>query len=345
MAWPAVSVVLPCRNEGEHIESVLRSILHMDPPDGGFEVVVADGRSDDGTLERVEAVAQDYPDRVRVIQNDAGIVSTGLNAAIRAARGQFIVRMDAHTWYASDYLVQCLRVHGETGADTVGGPWVAQGRGRMGRAVALSFASPLSTGGGAAHAAGYEGPVDTVYLGAWNREVFERIGAFDEELVRNQDDELNLRIVRAGGVVWQSPAIRSEYQCRSSLGELIRQFYQYGYWKVRVIQKHRLPASVRHVVPALALLGAIAAVVLAPMSTAAATALGAAVAIYILAILAATMACAGIANCNLWPAVAATFPCYHFGYAVGFLHGLVDFVWLNRAPRRSAVTLSRTSLN
>jgi GT2 family glycosyltransferase len=317
----------------------------MDPPHGGFEIVVADGRSDDGTRPRVESVARDYPDRVRLIDNDAGIVSTGLNAAIKASRGQLIVRMDAHTWYARDYLVQCLRVHRETGADNVGGPWVAQGRGRIGRAVALSFASPLSTGGGAAHAASYEGPVDTVYLGAWDRAIFERIGAFDEELVRNQDDELNLRIVRAGGVVWQSPAIRSEYQCRSNLGDLIRQFYQYGYWKVRVIQKHRLPASVRHLVPATALLGVIAAAVLAPVSAAAAAALGAAVVIYSLAVGAGTVGCAGIANWSLWPAVAVTFPCYHFGYAVGFLHGLVDFVWLNRAPRRCAVTLSRTSLN
>src|SRR5262249_1078406 len=136
------------------------------------------------------------------------------------------------------------------GADNVGGPWIARADGYVGLAIAAAFQSSFAVGGARGHNPEYEGKVDTVYLGCWRREIFDRIGFFDEELVRNQDDEFNLRIVRSGGGVWQSPKIQSWYTPRASLRDLCRQYSQYGYWKLRVIQKHRLPASMRHIVPA-----------------------------------------------------------------------------------------------
>ena len=139
----------------------------------------------------------------------------------------------------------------ETGADNVGGPWVARGKGKVGMAIAAAFESPFSCGGARGHDPKYSGPVDTVYLGCWRREIFDRIGLFDEELVRNQDDEFNLRLVRSGGKVWQSVAIKSCYHPRESLRHLFKQYVQYGYWKARVLKKHRLPASVRHLVPSI----------------------------------------------------------------------------------------------
>ena len=158
--------------------------------------------------------------------------------------------MDAHSEYASDYIRQCLQVLDETGADNVGGPWIARGEGYIGLAIAAVFQSPFAVGGARGHNPEYEGEIDTVYLGCWRRELFDRIGFFDEELVRNQDDEFNLRLVRAGGRIWQSPRIRSWYRPRGSLRDLFRQYLQYGYWKVRVIQKHRRPAAIRHLAPA-----------------------------------------------------------------------------------------------
>jgi hypothetical protein len=172
-----------------------------------------------------------------------------LNAAIRAARGEIIIRMDAHTEYAPDYIRRCVETLRQTGADNVGGPWVAKGEGCISRAVAEAFQSPFSVGGARSHVLEHEGLVDSVYLGCWRRETFERFGYFDEELVRNQDDEHNLRIVRDGGKVWQNPEIKSWYRPRGSLSALFRQYMQYGYWKVHVIQKHKLPASWRHLVP------------------------------------------------------------------------------------------------
>ena len=170
--------------------------------------------------------------RLKVIDNPGRIVSIGLNAAIRAARGQIIIRMDAHTAYAPDYVARCLEVLEKTGADNVGGPWLATGDGYVGRAIAAAFQSSFAVGGARGHDANYEGPVDTVYLGCWSKETFERFGYFDEELVRNQDDEHNLRITRGGGKVYQSPKIKSWYRLRGTLAALFKQYMQYGYWKV-----------------------------------------------------------------------------------------------------------------
>ena len=141
-----------------------------------------------------------------------------------------------------------------TGADNVGGPWRAEvdaGGGATQEAVAAAFQSPLVAGGALSRRLDHEGPVDTVYLGAWPRATFERFGNFDEALVRNQDDEHNLRIVAGGGRVWQSARIRSAYRPRARLGRVFRQYLQYGYWKPFVMKKHGQPAELRHVVPAL----------------------------------------------------------------------------------------------
>jgi GT2 family glycosyltransferase len=217
-------------------------------------VVIADGMSDDGTREVLVRMAESDA-RLRIVENPGRIVPKGLNAAIRAARGQVIVRMDAHTQYAPDYLRQCLAVLRETCADNVGGPWVTRGDGYLPRAIAAAFQSPFAAGGARAHDPDYEGPLDTVYLGCWPRSVFDRVGLFDEELFRNEDDEFNLRLTRASGRIWQSPRIRSWYTPRGSLSALFLQYFQYGYWKVRVIQKHKRPASARHLVPGLFVLG------------------------------------------------------------------------------------------
>lgn len=255
MSNHTVTVIVPCRNEREHIEAFCASVARQTLPLGWtLEVLVADGLSDDGTRERLTAwCLQDA--RFRMIDNPGRIVSTGLNRCIEAAQGRFIVRLDVHTVYAPDYVAQCLATWQRTGADNVGGPWRAQGgdgpQAVVQRAVAAAFQSRWVAGGALSRDLNYEGPVDTVYLGAWPRETFERFGGFDETLVRNQDDEHNLRIHRGGGRVWQSATICSTYHPRASVGDVFRQYRQYGYWKPFVMKKHGQAAALRHLVPGL----------------------------------------------------------------------------------------------
>ena len=174
---PAVSVVIPCRNEANHIASALRSVFAQISPEGGFEVIVADGMSDDGTKDTLIRLAVENPS-LRLVDNPGRIVSTGLNQAIRVARGHIIVRMDAHTEYAPDYIARCIETLKTSGADNVGGPWQARGRSYLQSAIALAFHSPFSSGGAGSHQSSHEGPVDSVYLGCWRKETLFRLGTF-----------------------------------------------------------------------------------------------------------------------------------------------------------------------
>ena len=338
---PLVSLILPCRNEKDYIADCLLSILRQEQLPAGFELIVADGMSDDGTREILMEMAK-KEGRLRIVDNPARIVAAGLNAAIGLAEGGIIVRVDAHTEYAPDYVRNCLQVLQATDAQNVGGPWVARGEGFIGEAIAAAFQSSFAVGSARGHNPDYEGVVDTVYLGCWPRDVFDRIGLFDEELVRNQDDEFNLRLTAHGGLVWQSPRIRSWYKPRKSLRALLGQYKQYGYWKVRVIQKHGKPASLRHLIPAGSVLALIALTVASLWLPLAARALWGGIAAYLGAVLIASILTARARGWKLLPVLPFVFACYHFGYGYGFLRGLFDFLILRRGPHRAYTSLTRT---
>lgn len=408
---PRVSLVLPCRNEHRHIEACLDSILNQESPVGGFEVIVADGMSDDGTREILARMEQGFEvqrsavsapvvspavpsplrlDRgegqgevllnfapspqssifnsqpstkrrptLRVIDNPGRIVSKGLNAAIRAARGMIIVRFDAHTEYAPDYVCRCIDLLQETQADNVGGPARTKADTFVGKAIAAAYHSPFAVGGARFHNVEYEGYVDTVTYGCWPRVTFEKFGLFDEELVRNQDDEHNLRISRGGGKIYQSPHVKSWYRPRASLRAVFQQYMQYGYWKVRVIQKHKLPASWRHLVPGVFVLTLLGLLLLTAFSwllsalelvhrplitslwhLSSGLFLCLLVA-YSLAVTTASVLTARQTEWRLLPVLPLVFPCYHFSYGCGFLRGLWDFVVRRRGAATSFQSLTR----
>jgi len=336
-----VSVIVPCRNEVRHIVPFLESLLAQQTGAGiDCEFLIADGMSDDGTR---EVLAQWQPRfrSLEILDNRAQTVSGGLNAAIRRARGEIIIRMDVHSEYAPDYIQQCVAALKRTGADNVGGPALARGASYTQKAICVAYRSRFGCGGARFHDPNYEGYVDTVTYGCWKRSTLERLGGFDEELVRNQDDELNLRIVRSGGKIWQTPLIRSWYSPRSSLNALARQYGQYGYWKVRVMQKHRIPASWRHLAP-----GAFAAMLLilavgSLFSSLSAWILIAMLSVYLLASAAAALvACREPGNFVLLPIMPLVFATYHFSYGAGFLRGLCDLT-MRRKPARAFTALVR----
>ncbi|HEX9007232.1 MAG TPA: glycosyltransferase family 2 protein, partial [Bacteroidota bacterium] len=235
--YPVVSVIMPVCNEGTFIQRSLGAVTAQEYPRELLEILVVDGMSDDGTRELVLTAGR-ADARIRLIDNPRCIVSCAFNLGLREARGDVIVRVDGHTIIAADYVAACVAALLRTGADNVGGRMQPEGSTPFGRAVAMATSVPFGVGGGRFHYSADEEWVDTVYLGAWRREIFDRLGGFDEEMVKNQDDEFNYRLREDGGRILLSPAIRSRYFNRTSPRLLWKQYFAYGFWKVRVMQKH-----------------------------------------------------------------------------------------------------------
>lgn len=325
-----VSVIVPCRNERKFAGMFVRSIENQNLAGVDWEVIIADGMSTDGTRDELnKAIGQN--EHFRIVDNPEGIVSTGLNAAIQSAHGDVIVRMDMHTEYQADYVKSCLDVLASTHASNVGGPWVARGSGYIGSAISAVFQSRLGCGGGKAHDPTYEGPVDTVYLGCWPKEVFAKFGGFDELLVRNQDDEHNARLEKAGQLIYQSPRIRSWYTPRGSISRLFRQYFQYGYWKTVVMRKHQRIVSLRHIAPAAFIAGNLGGLVLLFLVavTWPALKLGSLAmpllfvdALYLIVVGIASAAIAARKGVLLFPILPLVFATYHMAYGSGMLTGI-----------------------
>jgi glycosyltransferase involved in cell wall biosynthesis len=340
---PRVSIVMPCRNEAAYIGPCLDSILATDYPLDLVEVLVADGRSDDGTREIVERCVARHP-CVRLLDNPARITPAALNTAIRAATGDIIIRMDAHGVYPRDYVVRLVAALLETGADNVGGvvltlPADATPRAR---AIALAFAHPLGVGN-AYFRIGVPGRrwVDTVPFGCFRRELFDRIGMFDEELIRNQDDEFNMRLIGRGGRVLLLPDVVSRYYARRSIGAVARMFYQYGYFKPLVARKVERIMT-RQLVPPLFVLSLVATSVLGIWMPAARALLAGIVGTYVALLLTGSALTIRKHGVRCAAALAAVFAVMHVGYGVGYLRGVIDH-WSPFGRRvRSTATVSLT---
>jgi succinoglycan biosynthesis protein ExoA len=239
-AWPHVSVVMAVRNEARHLQHAIGSVLAQHYP-GRLDVTVAVGPSHDGTGEVLAELGRDA--RVTAVDNPSGLTAAGLNAAIAASSGTVVARVDGHAVLPSGYLRRAVELLDETGADNVGGIMAAEGVTPFERAVAAAMSSRFGTGDARFHYGGPAGEVDTVYLGVFRRSALERVGGFDETLVRTQDSELNVRIRQTGGIVWFSPELRVRYRPRGSLRALVRQYFEYGRWRRVVARRH--PGSLR----------------------------------------------------------------------------------------------------
>lgn len=328
--WPLVSIVIPMRNEAGTVAALLDGVLAQDYPPERFEVLVVDGASTDSSGAVIEGYARRDP-RVRLLHNPRRIVPTGLNVAIRAARGDVICRIDGHTRVAADYVRRGAEALRRTGADNVGGPMHAVGGGWFGDAVAAATSSRFGIGS-YFHYGTEEREVDTVYLGMWPRRVFASIGLFDEELVRNQDDEFNYRLRKAGGRVLITPTMRSWYQNRQSVIGLLRQYYEYGYWKVRVLQKHPRQMSWRHFVPPLFVAGLSGLTLLGAFVPAAALAARVLFGLYVAAVLGVAARVSLRRGVRAWLATALAFAGIHCAWGMGFLNGLISFAGRWRVP-------------
>ena len=325
-----ISVIAPMRDEAANVDSFVADLDAQDFA-GELEVLVADGRSTDDSVERLRAAAARAGLELTVLDNPAGWVSPGLNLCIARAGGDLVVRLDCHSRYPADYLRRCAELAESTGAWNVGGRVVPRGETEMERAVACAMDSPFGGIGWTRMGGAEPVEVDTVTFGAFRPEAFERAGVFDEELVRNQDDEFNLRLREAGGRIVLDPTLTVDYRPRGSLRGVWRQYYEYGAWKVPVMLKHRQVLSLRSMAP-LAFLASLAALAaLSVFSRAARVVLAAELAAYLAgAAFFGARAVRGRGEpLTLAPRVACAFPAFHLSYGIGMARG-----WLAAAFRR-----------
>lgn len=247
-APPSVAVIIPVRNEAAHLRRAVSTVLNQVYP-VPFEVCLAVGPSSDGTEAVAAQLAAEEP-RVRVVDNPSGLTPAALNAAIRATTSDIVVRVDGHSALSPGYIRTAVATIQRTGAVNVGGVQRPVGATPFERTVAAVMSSFAGTGGAAFHTGGAAGPVDTVYLGVFQRDALERAGLFDERLIRNQDYELNIRLRAGGGVVWFDPDLWVEYRPRGSFARLARQYLEYGRWKRAVLTLHPTSLKARQAAPA-----------------------------------------------------------------------------------------------
>jgi glycosyltransferase involved in cell wall biosynthesis len=260
---PTVSIIIPCRNEAKFIEKCLNSVFSFDPVQGGVEVIVVDGMSDDGTRDILSKWMNNHPN-LKVLDNPRRIVPVAMNIGIKAAEGKWIVRLDAHSEYPKDYLRLCLETSRKTGADNVGGVFINQPQGDFVQAKLVQVITTHRFGVGNAN---YrlntsEGPADTVPYGCYRREVFNQIGFYDERLVRNQDYELNRRLLRFGGRIWLNPKIQVYYYNQDTILGLLRQAFLTAQWIAWMWYVAPYTFAFRHIIPSIFVLTLIGSIIL-----------------------------------------------------------------------------------
>jgi len=341
---PPVTVILPCRNEGTHIAACLDSILASAYPADKLEVLVVDGMSDDSTRALIQEYSREHPS-IRMLDNPGRIVPTALNIGIRAATGDVIVRMDGHVVYPPEYIPRLVDALLADGADNVGGCLVtlpADGT-AVAQAIAIAMSHPFGVGFARFRIGARDAQdVDTVPFGCFRRSLFTRVGLFDEELVRNQDDEFNHRIIRNGGRVRLIPDIVCYYYARGSLRKAARMFYQYGAFKPLVARKVGRVMTVRQLVPAMFVATLIGTAAGALFSPALAIVGGATAALYAACVAACSLAVARSHGIRCAVALAAALPVVHLSYGFGFLRGLrAGLLGRGRWRDPAAVPLSR----
>jgi len=253
-----ISVVIPCRNEEKTIGKLIDQILSQRGAGSlfSFEILIVEGRSTDGTkkiiLEKIK-----LSKRIVLIDNKNKITPVAYNLGIKNSKGKYICLIDAHCEIAKDYLLQALKTIKQTNAENVGGPWNGIGKNYISNAIAAAFRSPFSAGGSRNHNVNFEGYTQSVWGGFFKKQVFKKTGLFDEEFIRNQDEELNFRLLKTGGKIYQSKKIKYKYFVRDKMSKLFKQYFQYGYWKIKLMQKHPVFASFRFLSPAIFVLSLI----------------------------------------------------------------------------------------
>ncbi|MEO5644964.1 MAG: glycosyltransferase family 2 protein [Bacteroidia bacterium] len=341
-----VAVVIPCRNEERYIERCVLSVVNSIYGDGAIDVYVSDGMSDDGTRIIIKTLSSNHQN-VHLLDNEKRTTPYALNLGIKAAKDfDVLIILGAHAEVAVDYIQMCVdNLKQDAAAGCVGGLLENVNEDAASETIALAMSSAFGVGNAHFRTGTKEGYVDTVAFGAYRSEVFEKIGLFDEALTRNQDDEFNFRVTKAGFKIILDQRIRCKYYVRADYGKLFRQYYQYGLWKVYVNRKHKAVTSLRQLVPPVFVLFLFT--ILAVPFFAYFTSYGSVSALIwiggftLYKIVAFFAAVKQKAKPIQIPGVIFSFFLLHTGYGLGYLHGIIKFIFLRRQPGHKESRLSR----
>ncbi|MHC4114239.1 MAG: glycosyltransferase family 2 protein [Planctomycetota bacterium] len=325
---PFISIIIPCRNEEDFIGRCLDSIITQDYPKDKFEVLVIDGMSEDATRKIIKEYNERFP-FVNLLDNCKRITSSALNKGIKAAKGDIVIIMGAHSIYEKTYISQCVNYLTNGDADNVGG--VCKILPQNNSLIAKSIAYALSSSFGAGNAYYRTGTkrekyVDTVFGGCYRKELFDKIGFFDEDLLRTQDSEFNARLIKNGGRILLVPTIVSYYYARKSLSELWKMNLQYGYSKPLAAKKIGMIFTLRQLIPPL-FVGSLIISLISSMFFKPSLWLFLFVsALYIIVNLAFSLAISFKKSTNCFFILPFVFATIHFGWGIGYLKGVWDFI-------------------
>ncbi|MGV8025139.1 MAG: glycosyltransferase family 2 protein [Anaerolineaceae bacterium] len=318
-----VSVIVPCYNEESTIQLLLDAILKQDFPTENIEVIIADALSQDKTREKIKEFANDHSSlKIKVVENPQRTIPAAVNAAAAAANGEYLVRLDAHSMPYPNYISTCIHDLENGKGENVGGAWeIKPGADTsIARAIAAAAAHPLGVGDARYRYSDQTGEVDTVPFGSFRRDLFFRIGGFDESLLTNEDYEFNVRIRKAGGKIWFDPTIRCIYFARKNLKELAKQYWRYGFWKLQMLKRYPKTIRWRQALPPLFVLANIIGIILSLFNASAAQSYFILLGIYLLILLAASIR---EAMKKKEPALVVGIPAaiitMHFSWGLGFL--------------------------
>ena len=287
---PTVSVIVPCYNEADTIQLLLKAILEQDFPINKLEVVIADAQSQDGTKQKIAEFIKQHPElSVNVVDNPKRTIPAAVNAAAAASKGIYLLRLDAHSMPYPNYISICIRELEAGKGSNVGGVWEIKPGAKtpVARAIAAAAANPLAVGDARYRYSSQPGEVDTVPFGSFQRTLFFDIGGFDETLLTNEDYEFNVRIRKKGGKIWFNPEIRCVYFARKNLWELAKQYWRYGYWKFQMLKRYPSTLRWRQALPPVFLIFNILGIILSVFSPWVATGYLCILGLYVLILLAA----------------------------------------------------------
>ncbi len=322
---PFVSILIPVLNEVTYIDDCVESVRQQSYPNNMIEILITDGMSVDGTRQKIAELMK-LDDRIRMFDNPGRIVPTGMNILLRQVRGDVIIRVDGHCLIARDYVEKCVNYLLKDGIVAVGGPMRTIESSLTGKAISLAQSSKFGVGNSSFRTESGETKfVDTVPFPAYRKSLIDKVGLYDEELVRNQDDEYNYRICSMGYSILLAEDVQSTYFSRSSFRKLWRQYYQYGFYKVRVLQKHPGQMSLRQFVPFLFVLGFLSLFVLSMVTNWGWIALLSMLSVYLIACLFFSFQLSSKHGYENLLRIPIAFAILHTAYGLGFIVGLFRF--------------------